>query len=78
MFLSPYITSKELPIVVNALLDIGITILDIQRIDYTKLQYDNGDFSTFNKDNCFFKVRGTTFNFKVGFILKLAREDLSF
>jgi len=37
MFLSPYITSKELPIVVNALLDIGITILDIQRIDYTKL-----------------------------------------
>ena len=30
-----------------------------------------------NRNLCFFKVRGSTYNIEVGFVMKIARESLS-
>lgn len=32
--------------------------------------------SHFNKNLCFFKVRGYTYNVEIGYVMKLARESL--
>jgi hypothetical protein len=77
LFLSPLITTRELPEILNKITENGITILDIQKIDYSKFEYDSGDFSKFNKDMCLFKLRGTTYNLHVGYVMKLARENLT-
>lgn len=61
---------------IQHLADNGVTVLDIQKVDYKKLQYDNGEMQHFNKDMCFFKLRGSTYSIQVGFVLKLARENL--
>jgi hypothetical protein len=54
LFLSPLITQADLNQVLQILSENGTTILDIQKIDYNKLQYDSGDMSTFNKDMSYF------------------------
>jgi hypothetical protein len=54
----------------------GISIIDIQKINYAKFQHDAPEYLKLNRNLCFFKVRGNTYNIEVGFVLKLARESL--
>jgi|LauGreDrversion4_2_1035121.scaffolds.fasta_scaffold386639_2 hypothetical protein len=77
LFLSPLVTANELPRILQVLSELGISILDIQRINYEKFQYEGESMSTrINKKLCVFKVRGSSILNPVGFVLKLAREGL--
>ena len=40
MFISPLITTKQLPSVLQVLTDFGVTVLDIQKINYEKFLYE--------------------------------------
>jgi hypothetical protein len=54
----------------------GISILDIQKVNYAKLKYEEDPFHKLNRSFCFFKVRGNTYNIEVGFVLRISRESL--
>jgi nucleoside diphosphate kinase len=77
LFLSPLVTARELPQVLQVLCDFGVSLLDIQKINYERLQYEGEPMnSAFNKNLCLFKLRGSTLLIPVGFVLKLSREAL--
>lgn len=62
LFLSPLITARELPAVIEVLAnEFSISILDIQKINYQKLQYESNAISKLNKNFSFFKLRGNTY-----------------
>ena len=42
LFLSPLLTMKEVPDIIQKLSENGISVLDIQKIDFQKLEYDSG------------------------------------
>ena len=71
-------TVREIPEIIQKLSENGISILDMQKIDYHKLEYDSGNFSRFNKSHCYFSVRGSNFNIHIGYVLKISRENLKF
>lgn len=54
----------------------GVTVLDIQKLDFSKFQYLNHNILNLKREG-FFDVRGKTFKSEIGFVLKLARENLS-
>ena len=77
MFLSPLVTTRELPGILQTLVDYGVTILDLQKINYDRFNYEGEGLSTqLNRHFGLFKLRGTTYQIPVGFVLKLARESL--
>lgn len=77
LFLSPLVTSRELPSILGVLCEFGVSVLDIQCINYEKLQYEGeGMSSKLNKHLCLFKVRGSTLLIPVGFVIKVSREAL--
>ncbi len=77
LLLSPLITSRDLPIVIDILCNnFGISIIDLQKINYPKFLYDSPTYLEMNRNLCFFKVRGSTYNIEVGFVMKIARESL--
>lgn len=77
LFLSPMITAKELPKLLSILTEFGVSLLDIQKINYEKLQYEGEVMSSrLNRNLSLFKVRGSTLLIQVGFVIKVAREGL--
>jgi hypothetical protein len=77
LFLSPYVTARDLPKLLHLLTEFGISVLDIQKINYEKLQYEGEPMaSNLNKNLCLFKVRGSILQIPIGFVLKVAREGL--
>lgn len=61
----------------HILTEYGVSILDIQKVNYEKLQYEGDQMSShLNRNICLFKVRGSTLLIPVGFVLKLSREGL--
>ena len=62
LFLSPLVSALELPTVLSLLADLGITVLDLQKINYEKFLYESESIQQLNKNLALFKVRGTTFN----------------
>lgn len=77
LLLSPLITSRDLPLVIDVLCNnYGISIIDLQKINYSKFQHDSPEFLDLNRNLCLFNIRGSTYNIEVGFVMKIARESL--
>ena len=78
LFLSPALTTRDLPVVIQTLTENGVSIMDIQRIDFDRLQYEGDQMSrTFNRLYGLFRIRGSTYQIPTGFVLKLASESLT-
>ena len=75
LFLSPAVPSFKLPNILQRLTTMGVTLLDIQKIDYTRFQYCNGNIEKLARE-AFWSVRGKTYKSSVGFVLKVSRENL--
>jgi len=59
------------------LTDYGVTILEVQRINYDRFNYEGEGVSThLNRHFGLFKIRGTTYQIPIGFVIKVARESL--
>ena len=54
---------------------LGITILDIQKLELSKFQYMNNSIEKLKRE-AFITSRGRTFKTEVGYVLRLARENL--
>lgn len=76
LFLSPLVTTRDLPSLIQILTDSGLSILDIQKVNYEKLAYEGQGLSCLNRNLCLFRVRGSTLLIPVGFVIKVARENL--
>jgi len=77
LFLSPLVTTRELPNVLQILVDYGVTILELQKINYERFNYEGEGISTqLNRHFGLFRIRGTTYQIPVGFVIKVARESL--
>jgi hypothetical protein len=46
LFLSPLVTARELPGVLQTLADYGVTVLDLQKINYDRFNYEGEGLST--------------------------------
>ena len=75
MFLSPSVPSERLPAILQMFTSMGITVLDIQKIDFSQFQYMAGQIEQLQRDTCSF-VRGKSFKSEIGYVIKLARENL--
>jgi len=73
--LSPYLPASKLPLILQRLATLGITVLDIQKLDYSQFQYLNGGIEDLKRES-FITLRGRTFKSEVGYVLRLARENL--
>ena len=77
LFLSPLVTARELPGVLQTLVDYGVTVLDLQKINYDRFSYEGEGLSAhLNRHFGLVRLRGTTYQIPVGFVLKVARESL--
>ena len=77
LFLSPLVTTRELPCILQTLSEYGVTILELQKINYERFQYEGeGIHEALNRHLCLFRVRGSSLLIPVGFVLKVARESL--
>ena len=78
LFLSPVVTTRELPLILQTLCNFGVTVIDIQRINFDRLQYEGDQMSQhFNRNFGLFRIRGSTYQIPTGFVLKIAREGLT-
>ena len=75
LMLSPYLPASKLPLILQRLATLGITVLDIQKLDYSQFQYLNGGIEDLKRES-FITSRGRTFKSEVGYVLRLARENL--
>lgn len=75
LMLSPYLPASKLPLILQRLATLGITVLDIQKLDYSQFQYLNGGIEDLKRES-FITLRGRTFKSEVGYVLRLARENL--
>lgn len=76
LFLSPYITSGTLPAILLRLAALGVTVLDIQKLEFSKLQYEGGNIGKLKRE-AVFELRGRTIVSDVGFVLEVCRENLT-
>lgn len=76
LFLSPYITTSKLPAILLRLSLLGVTVLDIQKLEFSKLQYNAGNIDRLKRE-AVFQLRGKSFVTDVGFVLKVCRENLA-
>jgi hypothetical protein len=53
----------------------GVTVLDIQKIDFSLFQYMAGGIEQFNRENLA-QIRGSTYKMEVGYAIKICRENL--
>jgi hypothetical protein len=63
LFLSPVVPSERLPAILQLFSTMGITVLDVQKIDFSQFQYMAGSIETLKKDNCSF-IRGKSFKYE--------------
>ena len=75
MFLSPNLPAHKIPVVLQRLSNMGVSVLDLQMIDFSKLQYHAQTISQFSREG-FNNIRGRTFKFQVGYVIKISRENL--
>lgn len=75
LFLSPSVPCERLPAILQLLTTLGITVLDIQKIDFSQFQYMAGNIEKLKKDNCS-SIRGKSFKSEIGYVIKLVRENL--
>lgn len=75
LMLSPCLPSSRLPVILQRLAVLGVSLLDIQKLDFSKLQYMSGNIGALNRE-AFVTLRGRTFKTEVGYVLRLARENL--
>ena len=75
LMLSPCLPSSRLPVILQRLAVLGVSLLDIQKLDFSKLQYMSGNIENLNRE-AFVTLRGRTFKTEVGYVLRLARENL--
>ena len=75
LMLSPYLPTSKLPLILQRLATLGITVLDIQKLDYSQFHYLNGGFENLKRES-FITSRGRTLKSEVGYVLRLARENL--
>jgi hypothetical protein len=76
ILVSPLIGNDQLPQVLQRLAESSVTVLDVQKIDFSRLSYEGGAIQNLLRSNCNFQVRGTRINLEVGFMLRVARENL--
>ena len=76
LFLSPYITTSKLPAILLRLTLLGVTVLDIQKLEFSRLQYYAGNIDRLKRE-AVFQLRGKSFVTDVGFVLKVCRENLA-
>jgi len=62
-------------VILQRLAMLGVTLLDIQKLDFSKLQYMSGNIGNLNRE-AFVPLRGRQFKTEVGYVLRLARENL--
>lgn len=62
LFLSPVVTTRELPLILQTLSTYGFTVIDLQRLNFDRLQYEGIEMSEqFNRNFGLFKIRGSTY-----------------
>ena len=77
LFVSPCVPDKKIPFLFARLSSLGVSILDVQKIQFS-------DFDVYQKEALrglkvehFRTLRGRTFINQVGYVLKLSGENLS-
>lgn len=53
----------------------GATVLDIHKLDFSQFQYKNGNIEKLQTE-AYTTLRGRTYKTEIGYVLKLARENL--
>lgn len=74
--MSPHISSGKLPAILLRLAALGITVLDIQKLEFSRLQYESGNIYKLKRE-AIFERRGRSIVSDVGFVLKVCRENLA-
>lgn len=76
LFLSPHVASGKLPAIVLRLAALGVTVLDIQKLEFSRLQYESGNIHKLKRE-AIVDRRGRSIASDVGFVLKVCRENLA-
>ena len=75
LFLSPCVPTAKLPQLLQRLTTMGVTVLDVQKLAFGQFHYMAGKVGALKREASFTK-RGENCSSDVGFVIKLARENL--
>lgn len=76
LMISPLLKSSTIPLILSKMSKLGFHIINISKIDFSKLSYENQSIQHFQRQDVMFQVAGQQFPLSIGYVLTIARENL--